>query len=942
MAEILEEGKVYNPLGVIKHRSLRIEDGEPFASFHDDRYIPLLDPWCVTTDELLSDLQWQKAQLDRHLSVEQLQPEQDVNMDQENPNIPYTNIMSDITQGDSMLSLNEIGKGGPSMPPVVQRKGFNSVSPSLSPASTPPQSPNINIYSDPMDSIFNDEDKGKGFVDKRKSRSKPFFKRDKGKLKLKPDADAEVKKRYRNDEFLRYTQMTSPKERGLSPQLTNMSDSTLGDHPAFGQSLLVPVDRHVSGHRGHRRSVSTMDVLPVPTPQPLGTPEPFASADVSEVDLSSEGVKRRPRLSSRRHSFDSLQASSKGSHRHFGIWSDRHHRKKSAIYSDNEQTDDDYGRRQKQHFIRSANNSDSESDSNESDAKGHKSSKRGRGIRHFLKKETEFTNKPPRQVSRSSQEDEEHRKDAPPESLSPHASLAARVALQEQKLREMVLYSDQEDSIDLQAASDMESTLLQANRSEQSEQGSPQTPEIVDDDKHVVKLSLSYSDLPPEVQNMIQQYEAMKRVEIVYSKKKKHDDEASSVDVADSIATADADTEVETTTTSEADTEEASNDKASEDKSADEKDNEGNSKAEKIAIVEASERDDIEFIKLLNVNLNMSNTDSMLVDLHVSMLGDADQDYESFEPILAEKMRHLESELERAKILSQEAKEFYLEHRQAIHELVLDESHDYGDRGQAGSLSSSSSSGLLFLDKAMQDKAKSISYIDGGTGSAYSSPSSSPPRSRESSVDHRGHDLQRAPSLLLNNVPYRSVSPFDYRQEEVRLGISALRSEMDTFQQTLYETENLIKGIQTDMNNTSDRVPTILHDIPEYDYSALKKLEVEVESILANRAKSPWLDMGYAWLSYVLAFTAFLVWVIIRILKWIRAVVIFPRTLWTTYSEYLIERDKAVKRASLQTVTSGFDKMSFGTDKGRRHHRHRHLRQRSSGADLAPRPSHTI
>jgi hypothetical protein len=121
----------------------------------------------------------------------------------------------------------------------------------------------------------------------------------------------------------------------------------------------------------------------------------------------------------------------------------------------------------------------------------------------------------------------------------------------------------------------------------------------------------------------------------------------------------------------------------------------------------------------------------------------------------------------------------------------------------------------------MQDKAKTITYIDGGTGSAYSSPSSSPPRSRESSVDHRGHDLQRAPSLLLNNVPYRSVSPFDYRQEEVRLGISALRSEMDTFQQTLYETENLIKGIQTDMNNTSDRVPTILHDIPEYDYSAV-------------------------------------------------------------------------------------------------------------------------
>jgi hypothetical protein len=71
-----------------------------------------------------------------------------------------------------------------------------------------------------------------------------------------------------------------------------------------------------------------------------------------------------------------------------------------------------------------------------------------------------------------------------------------------------------------------------------------------------------------------------------------------------------------------------------------------------LAIVEASDRDDIEFIKLLNVKLNMSNngkcykciylahvyckinsdyiTLGMLVDLHVSMLGDPDQDYERF------------------------------------------------------------------------------------------------------------------------------------------------------------------------------------------------------------------------------------------------------------------------------------------------------------------------
>ncbi|KAH8556224.1 hypothetical protein BGW37DRAFT_4529 [Umbelopsis sp. PMI_123] len=329
----------------------------------------------------------------------------------------------------------------------------------------------------------------------------------------------------------------------------------------------------------------------------------------------------------------------------------------------------------------------------------------------------------------------------------------------------------------------------------------------------------------------------------------------------------------------------------------------------------------------------------MLVDLHVSMLGDPDQDYESFQPILAENMRQLESELQKAKSLSQEAKAFYLEHRQAMQELVLDDSHEYNEHDHPSPGSSVSSSGLLL--PTTSDKSMKI-LETAEPDSLYSSSTSSPSRSRESSVSYVGHDLQRAPSLLLNNVPYRSVSPFDYRQEEVRLGINALRSEMESFQQTLYETENLIKGIQTDMNNTSDRMPTILHDIPEDDYSSLKILEVEVESILANRAKSPWLDMGYAWLSYVLAFIAFLVWVIIRIIKWIRAVVIFPRTLWTTYTEYLVERDKAVKRASLQTVTSGLDKVSFNNDKNYRQHRHRHLRQRSSGADLAPRPSHTL
>jgi hypothetical protein len=395
MSKILDEGKVYNPLGAIKRRALRTEDGEPFERLHDDRHITILDPWFISTDELVSDLQWQKEQLERQMSnPERMQLEQALSMDKESPSIPLTHVASDESQGDLVMSLNEVGKAGPSLPPLIQRKGISSVSPSLSPASTPPQSPNINNYPDSaFDGMLYEEDEGRGLADKRRSWSKSFFKRDKGKLKLKPEADAEVKRRYRNEDFLRHTQMTSSKGRGSSPQLPNISDSTLGDQPApFGQTLLVPIDRHVNGPRGHRRSVSTMDVLPVPTPRPLGTPEPYASADVSEADLSSEDARRRPRLRSRRHSFDSLKLhSSKSSHRHFAIWSDRHRNKKSPLCSDNEQADDVYGKQPKGHFIRSANNSESESDSNESDIKGHHRSKKGLGIRHFLKKETEFT-----------------------------------------------------------------------------------------------------------------------------------------------------------------------------------------------------------------------------------------------------------------------------------------------------------------------------------------------------------------------------------------------------------------------------------------------------------------------------------------------------------------------------------------------------------------------
>jgi hypothetical protein len=82
-------------------------------------------------------------------------------------------------------------------------------------------------------------------------------------------------------------------------------------------------------------------------------------------------------------------------------------------------------------------------------------------------------------------------------------------------------------------------------------------------------------------------------------------------------------------------------------------------------------------------------------------------------------------------------------------------------------------------------------------------------------------------------------------------------------------------------------------------------LEVDIESILSKRAKNPWLDTGYALLSYLLTLFALVVWIVIYILKWGKKVVLFPKKLWTAYSDYLIERNKVVKTASMLSVVGG-------------------------------------
>lgn len=388
MADMVREGETYNPLEVIRNRNLRQNEGEADSNFLDDRYIRMLDAWYVSSDELIAHNKWRKEQAIKkeHANVEELNSNFDSQLKDVSPEPLTTETYHDTPrlsfEGEKCIALQQTITSPP-------RKDFISPSPSISPVSTPPRSPNINTY---PDSVYgNDEEEdGSEFVEKRRSWSNPFSRKDKGKGKGKLDGDMEAKRRNRNDEFMHHYQITPLIKPESTSQLasSNQSNSSLPENVVQkGQTLLVPVVRHGPSSGRHRRSLSTLDV-PTLSSHRLGTPETLASG-ASTVELSSEDTQSQPSIRSRRHSFDNLQSSSTGGHRHFGIWSDRNRKsKKNGVTSDNEQNDGDA--ETKWRFRHVLNNSDTESESNESDYREPRRSKR-RHLRKLLKKETEFT-----------------------------------------------------------------------------------------------------------------------------------------------------------------------------------------------------------------------------------------------------------------------------------------------------------------------------------------------------------------------------------------------------------------------------------------------------------------------------------------------------------------------------------------------------------------------
>lgn len=107
-----------------------------------------------------------------------------------------------------------------------------------------------------------------------------------------------------------------------------------------------------------------------------------------------------------------------------------------------------------------------------------------------------------------------------------------------------------------------------------------------------------------------------------------------------------------------------------------------------------------------------------------------------------------------------------------------------------------------------------------------SSTNTAPPAtlSRSSRQLSFSSSLRHVPSLGLDtHLPYRSVNPFDYRQEEVQLGVCALENEMVEFKRALCETEELIRDIQIDISDTRQKMACYIKDMPDAHYSAVSK-----------------------------------------------------------------------------------------------------------------------
>lgn len=130
------------------------------------------------------------------------------------------------------------------------------------------------------------------------------------------------------------------------------------------------------------------------------------------------------------------------------------------------------------------------------------------------------------------------------------------------------------------------------------------------------------------------------------------------------------------------------------------------------------------------------------------------------------------------------------------------------------------------LKTAASDSTPSSEEFESASSSGSSLSSSMSSSDRPSSEMMTPRDLyhRNAHSMYGGNGEFISRDPFELRQREINALVKGLGKDLDRFKESLVRTEDLVRDVQVDMDDTRNRMETYIKDIPESHYSAVKPL----------------------------------------------------------------------------------------------------------------------
>ncbi|CAO3644706.1 unnamed protein product [Cunninghamella blakesleeana] len=358
------------------------------------------------------------------------------------------------------------------------------------------------------------------------------------------------------------------------------------------------------------------------------------------------------------------------------------------------------------------------------------------------------------------------------------------------------------------------------------------------------------------------------------------------------------------------------------------------SRKREIAEIHLSPEDDLGFTKLIQIPDEVDYEKGRLLNLYVSFFGPKknDDDLIIQNNSVKNLCKTINDRLETLDTFVDEANSFLADRAQQYHSFVPidDPNNDLLQRNSLissdvdkKSLNINSSYGDISIptsDGIPINKKVTISLPEVMT-TPLPTTSSTSMVLNNSTTTARPHisfsppPLLHSSSSLWSNFPYREYNAYEYRQEQLNDAVVDLQRGVDEFKRSLQDTERIVRAVQIDMNDTKVKMDTYLKDVPETHYSELKRLEVSIESILANKAKSRSMELFYLFLTFLLTCSAFLLWAVICVFKIGQTVISFPKKIIMSFNEYMEERNKIVKQAGMRSVAKGVDRpRSYSSD----------------------------